>query len=144
MLEIHFASCPTYCQVRTVGFALLRRSSEVTRHRIAELYIRSRHFLPRTSSNLPHPAPDVSGTRRIPHAGVPSISIKDTPQQTAGLVAVEVANGHKAILTLIHSLSCGRPTAYVPRGHYFRFNGAAWRRAVAKKRRKGGWQLRVR
>lgn len=72
--------------------------------------------------------PGFSDTRRIPHAGVPSISIKDTlPHQTAWLVATEVANGCKAIFTLalIDSLSCDRPTVYVPRGHYFRFNGAA-------------------
>lgn len=74
-------------QVRAVGFALLRRSPEVTRHRIAELYIRSRHFLLRfhsISSNVFQPSlhrvPDVSDIRRIPHAGVPSISIKGTPQ----------------------------------------------------------------
>lgn len=97
-------------------------------------------FYPRTSSNPLHRVPDVSGTRRIPHAGVPSISIKDIPQQTAGLVVVEVANGRKAILTLtfIHSLSCGRPTPYVPRGHYFRFNGVATC-SREKKKKKRGW-----
>jgi len=67
-----------------------------------------------------------------------SISIKDIPQQMAELVA----NGHKAILTLlIYSLSCGRPTAHVPHGHYFRFNGMAT--CGREKRRKEGWQLRV-
>jgi hypothetical protein len=71
---------------------------------------------------------------------VPSISIKDTLQQTAGLVVTEVANWRKTILTLalIHSLSRGRPTAYVPRGHYFRFNGApaVWLRQKGKRKTK--------
>jgi len=53
-------------------------------------------------------------------------------------VVVEVANGRKAILTLtlIHSLSCGRPTAYVSRGHYFRFNGVATCGREKKKKRR--------
>lgn len=135
---------------RALGFALLWRSSEVTTHRIAELYIRLTLLAPISfySTNpsvfqltlsltythtLTHIysvslIPGFSDTRRIPHAGVPSISIKDTlPHQTAWLVATEVANGCKAIFTLalIDSLSCDRPTVYVPRGHYFRFNGAA-------------------
>jgi len=77
---------------------------------------------------------------------VPSISIKDTLQQTAGLVVTEVANWRKTILTLalIHSLSRGRPTAYVPRGHYFRFNGAPACGRDKKEKGRQNWKLRVR
>lgn len=67
-----------------------------------------------------HPASDIaqplslpvqptSTIRRIPHAGVPSISIKDT-SQTGLLLATGVTNGGKTIftLTLIHSFAAVR------------------------------------
>lgn len=111
---------------RALGFALLRRSSEVTTHRIAELYICLTLLapIPFYSANpsvfqLSSPSPSlsfssissVSDTRRI-RGRAEHFNKRHplAPDWRGWLVATEVANGRKARYTHSPSLTPFRVT----------------------------------